>query len=208
MNSGPRRCLSAPREQSGRPRGRPTRNPMGGGASRGFLSAPILTAKVLADALGVKTAAALAGANRHWRCHRGQVALQGGRRCPGAQPEPDQGLRARTERRAAVGPHRRITPGPWGGPHRLRGVSAADLRPCPGGRRMSATRPPAAKPRLRNGIIRRGSTWSYVIRVTDQRGVEETPNALAVLDRQRRPSERATPHGPGQAVESSSTGTR
>lgn len=38
---------------------------------------------------------------------------------------------------------------------------------------MTATRPPSAKPRLRNGIIRRGSTWSYVIRVTDQRGVSK-----------------------------------
>ena len=38
---------------------------------------------------------------------------------------------------------------------------------------MSAERRPATKPRLRNGIIRRGSTWSYVIRVTDQQGVSK-----------------------------------
>lgn len=38
---------------------------------------------------------------------------------------------------------------------------------------MTMSRQLAAKPRLRNGIIRRGSTWSYVIRVTDQRGVSK-----------------------------------
>lgn len=38
---------------------------------------------------------------------------------------------------------------------------------------MTDDRPPAAAPRLRNGVIRRGSTWSYVIRVTDRRGVSK-----------------------------------
>jgi len=32
---------------------------------------------------------------------------------------------------------------------------------------------PKAAPRLRNGVIRRGKTWSYVIRVTDARGVSK-----------------------------------
>ncbi len=32
---------------------------------------------------------------------------------------------------------------------------------------------PKAGPRLRNGVIRRGKTWSYVIRVTDARGVSK-----------------------------------
>ena len=30
-----------------------------------------------------------------------------------------------------------------------------------------------AAPKLRNGVMRRGSTWSYVIRVTDSRGVSK-----------------------------------
>lgn len=37
---------------------------------------------------------------------------------------------------------------------------------------MTADRRPTT-PRLRNGVIRRGSTWSYVIRVTDRRGVSK-----------------------------------
>ncbi len=32
---------------------------------------------------------------------------------------------------------------------------------------------PRATPKLRNGVIRRGKTWSYVIRVTDARGVSK-----------------------------------
>ena len=31
----------------------------------------------------------------------------------------------------------------------------------------------SAAPKLRNGVMRRGSTWSYVIRVTDNSGVSK-----------------------------------
>lgn len=38
---------------------------------------------------------------------------------------------------------------------------------------MTADRRPTTTPRLRNGVIRRGGTWSYVVRVTDRRGVSK-----------------------------------
>ena len=38
---------------------------------------------------------------------------------------------------------------------------------------MSSARPGGAAPKLRNGVIRRGTSWSYVIRVTDSSGVSK-----------------------------------
>ena len=38
---------------------------------------------------------------------------------------------------------------------------------------MSSARPGGAAPKLRNGVIRRGNSWSYVIRVTDSSGVSK-----------------------------------
>ena len=38
---------------------------------------------------------------------------------------------------------------------------------------MSSARPGGAAPKLRNGVIRRGNSWSYVIRVTDSAGVSK-----------------------------------
>ena len=38
---------------------------------------------------------------------------------------------------------------------------------------MSSTGRGSAAPKLRNGVIRRGNSWSYVIRVTDSSGVSK-----------------------------------
>ncbi len=38
---------------------------------------------------------------------------------------------------------------------------------------MSRARQASAAPKLRNGVIRRGNSWSYVIRVTDSGGVSK-----------------------------------
>ncbi len=73
---------------------------------------------------------------------------------------------------------------------------------------MSASRQSAAKPRLRNGIIRRGSTWSYVIRVTDQRGVSKPKWVGGFPTEAEAKRARDAARGASELVDSSSIATR
>jgi hypothetical protein len=78
---------------------------------------------------------------------------------------PQQALRAASHRRHRLGPHRWISPHP---PHRpgglrLQAARRKDRRLMPDTHR----KPRRNTPRLRDGVMKRGSTWSYVIRVKD-----------------------------------------
>ncbi len=91
-----------------------------------------------------------------------------GRRGPGHLPQ--QALRAAGQRRRRLHPHRRIAPYPA---HRPGGVRLQAAR-RKDRRVMTDAKPPRRRratgkdaPRLRQGVMKRGNTWSYVIRVKD-----------------------------------------
>jgi hypothetical protein len=63
-----------------------------------------------------------------------------------------------------------------------------------GGRRKNA-------PRLRDGVMKRGTTWSYVIRVKDPETESASPDGSAALPPRKPPRAPATRHAstPGRA---------
>src|SRR5262249_16661470 len=81
-------------------------------------------------------------------------------RCAGHLPQ--QALRAAGQRCHRLDPHRRITPHPAHPPGgiRLQAARRKDRRLMPATTRKNTHR-------LRDGVMKRGTTWSYVIRVKD-----------------------------------------
>ena len=73
----------------------------------------------------------------------------------------------------ALGADWQVVSGPWWGPRDLRQLPEAGAGQCTRWRVVGTMAQGGAAPKLRNGVMRRGSSWSYVIRVTDSGGVSK-----------------------------------